>query len=97
MMKPDRFPEWQARLRAVLNTVWDPIGDCPPDEYDSYNVALTTTLEAGAEISDESLFRYLFYVETEVIGILREDRPATIARRERTIQAIRSLGPPARQ
>ena len=28
--------QWREKLRNVLNTVWDPIGGCPPDEYDEY-------------------------------------------------------------
>ena len=94
MTTGDGLPEWRAHLRTVLNPIWNPIGDCPPDEYDTYNVAITTLLGSGAEASDDDLRHYLLRVERDVIGLLNGDQPAAVARRDRTVQVIRALGPP---
>jgi hypothetical protein len=40
--------EWRARLRDVLNTIWDPIGDCPADEYDVYVGKIASLVREGA-------------------------------------------------
>jgi hypothetical protein len=78
---------WRAKLRNVLNFVWDPIGGCPPDEYDSYNGKIAAMIREGAD--DEALLAYLHWGRTENIGM--------IGNRERdaeTLAAIRKLGPP---
>ena len=94
MMADDGLRGWRARLRDVLNTVWNPIGDCPPDEYDTYNVAITNMLGSGAEVSDDDLHHYLLRAERDVIGLTNGDQPAAVARRQRAVQAIRALGSP---
>jgi hypothetical protein len=83
--------EWRSRLRDVLNTVWDPIGGCPPDEYDTYNGKLAAMVREGA--SDAAVIRYLLWAETEYMGLTRRTTPPDDARREQTLAAIRALGP----
>lgn len=39
---------WLGRLRDVLNHDWDPIGGCPPDEYDSYMGKIAAMLRGNA-------------------------------------------------
>jgi hypothetical protein len=76
---------WQARLRHVLNTVWDPIGGCPADEYDIYLGQLTILVKDGA--SDQELADYLTGVVVQRMGL--SDNPAATAE---TVAAIRKLG-----
>jgi hypothetical protein len=51
----------------VLNRDWDPIGSCPPDEYDSYVDALAVMIRQNA--TDEDLMRYLERAEREHMGL----------------------------
>jgi len=85
--------EWRSRLRDVLNTIWDPIGNCPPDEYDSYGGKLAAMVREGA--SDDALSKYLVWAETENMGLTwsEERLPAHDQRLARTVAAIRALGP----
>ena len=84
---------WRSRLRDVLNTVWDPIGNCPPDEYDSYAGKIAALVREGA--SDSALSKYLIWAETENMDMTwsEERRLAHHERLARTIAAIRALGP----
>ncbi len=79
--------DWRARLRHVLNTVWDPIGGCPEDEYDDYAGKVAALVRDGA--SDEAIFQYLHWAEADNMGYGRADS----ARLERTVREIRQLGP----
>ena len=82
--------EWRARLRDVLNTIWDPIKGCPPDEYDTYNGKIATMVREGA--SDADLVQYLRWAETENIGLVQNTTPSDDDRRLRTVKAVRELG-----
>jgi hypothetical protein len=55
--------EWRARLRHVLNTVWDPIGGCPDDEYDGYAGAVARLVREGA--TDTAIAEYLDWASME--------------------------------
>lgn len=78
--------EWRARLRDVLNTVWDPIGGCPPDEYDHYNGDIAALVHKG--VDDGALLDYLHWARTENIGLA-----ANPTQDAATVRAIRNLGP----
>jgi hypothetical protein len=80
-------PEWDARLRHVMNTVWDPIGRCPEDEYDTYAKEVRSLILSGA--SDESIREYLRFSHAVTIGLNEPSRDHL----DRTITAIRALGP----
>jgi hypothetical protein len=82
---------WRARLRDVLNTVWDPIGGVPPDEYDSYNGKLASMVRQGASGAD--LIQYLCWAEIEQMGLKNRVAPSDDDRRTRTVKAIRDMGP----
>ena len=79
--------EWRACLRGVCNTIWDPIGGCPDDEYDSYVGKVASLVRSGA--SDDVLRQYLRWSETEHMGLSEPDP----LRLDRTLNAIRALGP----
>ena len=83
--------EWRARLRDTLNTVWDPIGGCPPDEYDAYVGKIAAMVREGT--SDADLLRYILWAEFEHMGLRSKVTPSDDARRARTLAAIRALGP----
>jgi hypothetical protein len=34
-MDKEAYRVWRDRIRGILNQQWDPIGGCPPDEYNS--------------------------------------------------------------
>jgi hypothetical protein len=79
--------EWRMRLSGVFNTIWDPIGGCPADEYDAYVGKVASLVRTGA--SDEELRQYLCWSEAEHIGLGEPDP----SRLDRTLAAIRALGP----
>ena len=79
--------EWRARLRDVFNTIWDPIGGCPIDEYDAYVGKVASLVKTGA--SDEVIRQYLRWSEAEHMGLGEPDP----SRLDRTLAAIRVLGP----
>jgi hypothetical protein len=79
--------EWRKRLQSVLNTVWDPIGGCPDDEYDAYVGKIASLVRDGA--SDDVLREYLRCSETEHMGLGEPDP----VRLDRTLTAINALGP----
>lgn len=79
--------EWRARLRDVLNTIWDPIGGCPTDEYDAYVGKIASLVRDGA--SDDLIREYLRWSEAEHMGL--GEPPTT--RLDETLIAIRALGP----
>ena len=81
---------WRTRLRNVLNTVWDPIGiGGGPDvyEYDGYDGKIATLVRSGA--ADEDIRQCLRWAQTEHMGLGEPDA----ARLDRTLSAIRALGP----
>ena len=79
--------EWRACLRDVLNTVWDPIGGCPQDEYDSYVGKVASLIREGTR--EDMLREYLDWVEMTHMRLGEPD-----ARRlDRTLAAIYALGP----
>ena len=78
---------WRGRLRDVLNREWDPVGGCPPDEYDTYRDRLTAMVRDNA--SDEELLAYLEWAEREHMGSGTFNRE----RGRKVIAALRKLGP----
>ncbi len=58
---------WIAHIRNILNHEWDPIGGCPPDEYDRYVDKIASMIRAGA--SDDELMRYLEWTASIYMGI----------------------------
>ncbi len=78
--------QWREKLRDVLNTVRDPIGGCPPDEYDDYVGKVELFVREGA--SDETIKQYLHWAEAEHMGFGKADLP----RLDRTLVAIRQIG-----
>jgi len=80
--------EWRSRIREVLNRDWDPIGDCPPDEYDSYMGKLAVMIREN--VSDAELMAYLEWAEVENMGLGQFDRE----RGTKVVAALRKLGPP---
>ena len=81
---------WREQLRHVLNTVWDPIGGCPPDEYDRYRDDLEIMIRKGG--SDEVIKRYLAWAVTENMDMIVDPAALRTGSNE-TIAAIRALGP----
>jgi hypothetical protein len=79
--------EWRKRLRDVLNSTWDPIGDCPDDEYDTYVGKIAALVRDGA--SAGVLREYLRWSEAEHMGLGEPDP----VRLDRTLAAIHALGP----
>jgi hypothetical protein len=50
------------RIRAVLNRQWNPMSDCPEDEYHACVNMVASMLRNGS--SDDALHDYLNWVET---------------------------------
>lgn len=71
----------QDRVRAVLNSKWDPIGvaDQVADEYDSYVDAIYSMLRRKAAPAE--IAAHLLEIETEVMGLAgqSEDRRLDVA------------------
>jgi hypothetical protein len=88
-MADDKYAarELRIRLRDVLNTTWDPIGDCPLDEYDAYAGKIALLVRERA--SDNVLRDYLRWAEAEHMGLGEPNA----GRLDRTLTAIRALGP----
>ena len=78
---------WRGQVRDVLNTVWDPIGGCPEDEYDSYVGKIASLVREGRP--DRELLAYLEWAETVNMG-MRGDAD----RRQKTVATVRAIGPP---
>ena len=78
-----------ATIRRVLIREWDPIGvgdlDEAGDEYDSYAPDLMSMLNRQATPSE--IFEYLWYVETEHMG-LPGDREHTMAIARRLVELM---------
>lgn len=79
---------WRDKIRDVLNNVWDPIGGCPADEYDTYMGKLASMIRSRA--SDAEILAYLEWAEVEYIGL---GPPFNRERGERVVKALRDLGP----
>ena len=80
---------WLRDIRDVLNRDWDPIGDCPEDEYESYAGQLASMVQASA--TDEQILKYLEWAEVEHMGLGQHfDRN----RGKTVIAAIRALKGP---
>jgi hypothetical protein len=77
---------WRGRLRDILNRDWDPIGGCPPDEYDIYRDGLSAMIRDNA--SDDELLAYLEWAESDNMGFDSFDRD----RGRKVIAALRKLG-----
>jgi len=67
-------PDVQGHLKIMeLLRKWDPIGvfgiddDWPKDEYDGYSATIVRMLDA--EISERDLFKHLYQIETEHMGL----------------------------
>lgn len=76
---------WKAAIRGVLNRDWNPIGDCPVDEYDSNAVEVAAMLHSGA--SDAVLLRYFAWAEVEYLGLKRFD----VERARKVVGELRAL------
>jgi len=80
---------WLRQIRDVLNRDWDPIGDCPEDEYETYAGKVAAMIRDRA--SDEQLLSYLKWAEVENMGL---GSPFDQERGQRVVAALRRLGPP---
>jgi hypothetical protein len=78
---------WTNKVRDILNREWDPIGDCPENEYDTYAHRLASMIHHDA--TDDDLMRYLEDAEVHIIGL---GPPFDIERGRRVISALRLLG-----
>ena len=71
-----KFRKARSEIRRVLLEVWDPIGvrDVPQaqDEYDSYVGGIYRLLAEKAP--DEKIVDYLYWVETDQMGLSEHDR-----------------------
>jgi hypothetical protein len=79
---------WQGQIKEILNRVWDPIGGCPADEYDSYVGRIATMIREDAD--DYKLMRYLEWAESVNMGL----GPFDSERARNVIAALRALNPP---
>jgi hypothetical protein len=79
---------WRDRIRDVLNQQWDPIGGCPPDEYDSYIDPIAGMLRDNA--TDDAIMRYLEWAVSVNMGLGR----FAAANARDVIKSLRALGPP---
>jgi len=79
---------WRRCIRDVLNTVWDPIGGCPEDEYDAQVGKLAAMLREGA--SDEELIAYMCWAGTAGMGLSAQ--PDVEVRLLRTVEQLRAVG-----
>jgi hypothetical protein len=79
--------KWRAKLADVLGKIWDPIGVGAADEYEGYAGKVASLVREGA--SDEAIRQYLTWAEAEHMGFGKADS----ARLDRTLRAIRELGP----
>jgi hypothetical protein len=79
---------WRGRIRDILNSIWDPIGGCPDDEYDGYVGKLAGMLRAGT--GDDEMLAYLEWAEVKHMGL---GEPFDRDRGIRVIKALRDLGP----
>jgi hypothetical protein len=77
---------WRAKIRDVLNQVWDPIGGCPEDEYDRYVGKVAAMIRDNA--TDDELREYLEWVESEWMGFARFNRERAV----KVVVALRALG-----
>jgi hypothetical protein len=61
--------EIQDRIRAVLNSAWDPIGvaDAVDDEYNSYIAGIYSLVQGGASVV--TIAEHLGSIEVETIGL----------------------------
>jgi hypothetical protein len=78
---------WRTRIREVLNSVWDPIGECPEDEYEAY------VGKIAAMIRDDASDDELKWAEVEYMG-LGTDSDFDRSRGLKVIAALRELEPP---
>ena len=76
---------WRRKIRDILNRDWDPIGDCPEDEYESYVGDIAAMLRDN--VSDEKLMQYLRWAEAEHMGFGIFDA----VRAEKVIALVRAL------
>lgn len=93
---PLDFHEWRGRLNEVLNRERDPIGVWPDgvlDEYVPYANAIAGMIIIGA--ADDELMAYLDQTIRITMG-LQLDKKQACECNERTIAAIRALGPSPR-
>jgi hypothetical protein len=80
---------WLASIREILDQDWNPIGDCPKAEYNTYRNDLAALIHGGAD--NDELLRYLKWAEVENIGL---KRPFSRERGLKVVTALRALGPP---
>ena len=79
--------DFQERIRAVLNSEWDPIGaaHAVDDEYDSYIPGLMALLEGGANA--EQLGEHLRLIEVNQMTLRESPRHKLLA----VAEALRSI------
>jgi hypothetical protein len=75
---------WRKIIRKILNEEWDPIGGCPPDEYDVYRDGLIKMIDENA--SDDELIAYLDLAVSKRMGFGRTDPEHS----RRVVASIRS-------
>jgi len=65
----EAWMEIQDRIRAVLNSVWDPIGvaDVVDDEYDGYIAGIYSLLQGGASV--DTLAQRLGSIEVDTMQL----------------------------
>jgi hypothetical protein len=80
---------WRNHIREVLNRDWDPIGNVPANEYDSYVGAIAAMIRNNA--SDEELLQFLRRAELKCMGL---SDPFNQARALSVIAALRATGLP---
>jgi len=79
---------WRGQIRDVLNQQWDPIGECPADEYDAYVGAVAAMLRDHA--TDEALMKYFEWAGAVHMGLDRFEHE----RASRVVASLRALGVP---
>jgi hypothetical protein len=61
--------ELETRVRQILNDHWDPIGECPPSEYDSYGRVICSMIVNSRERTYHDFAEYLIKVVQESMGL----------------------------
>jgi hypothetical protein len=67
------------RVELLLLREWDPIGDVPADEYDSYAGQVFGKLKRGASVDE--IAEYLNHVESDLMGLPLTERARAHNRR----------------
>jgi hypothetical protein len=79
---------WRQQIRELFNVDWDPIGNCPDDEYDAYVDKVAAMIRDDA--TDDELIAYLRWVETVHMGL--PVRPDLDTRLRKVVDGLRAIG-----